>query len=496
MFLDDLLETAFRRGTGVSRRYAQRTTRVREIAEGIEVKSSNFASSGEMAEMMYLGERLADAAFRNLPKNLRQAAADWGAQTPEQQIETLKLLTRHLSSKRWRGMSRKNAQTDAKYGAPESVLPRQYGSWTRGPVQPNCLGMTQMLIGFARTAGAPHLMMNVIVRSDEAREAFVYRQLDEISTLLSTYADQPVARALYRSSQTLAHAAARQLAYVYRTQQAHHALVIQVSDSEWGLVDPYMHKVFRMFDAKKNPEMHRYFTEGVYPDLLAMPDRFAVFGQDKVTQDAQDYHLAKYKKLLRRLLSIEDGTVEQLSSVLRSLNKLLAITKEESLGFVCAANVWLKASHAELLKRSVFTYDEKEVRRAKARLRGNKRELRRAYNRAIRRLWEITVSMMYSSSKHDLHPAIEVVNPTLFLGATTVHHLATSQGKLEPRVMRYVASQFIVRDVLDGFEPFLGDPELFEVLRLRLVSLRTALRGVEPMMVLPEIRAFLKRLEH
>lgn len=241
MALSELSEAVFRRGVGISRRYALGTARYHELCALYE----NEASEKDVqlaAEAHYLGERLSDRAFQNLPKLFRDAAVQWPSLDALQQQSILEMLVNRLRTAHWR---KRRAVPQSSGDDPARALPRETGSWQRGKIQPNCLGLAQMLVGFARATGAEHFLLTPIVRSDHAAEDFLMRNTKQMLDLMSDYQGNASVRRLTRTLTMQYRRSLTALDMMQRDGRAHHALVIRRRDGEWWIVDPYMYQLNR-----------------------------------------------------------------------------------------------------------------------------------------------------------------------------------------------------------------------------------------------------------
>ena len=103
MSLDPLLEDVFQKGCGVSRVTALRSPRYVELLSSVPYVTRTTPS--EVAELMLLGEELADRAFQNLPPFFRNTAAEWAAnpntQDPLQDQIIFDMMMKRFTNAAW-----------------------------------------------------------------------------------------------------------------------------------------------------------------------------------------------------------------------------------------------------------------------------------------------------------------------------------------------------------------------------------------------------------
>lgn len=459
MSLDELLETAYRRGTGVSRRYAASSARVRELAKGKELKGVAL----EKVHIQYLGERLSSAAFKQLPKRFRAIAEQWSQLSTGQQFDGLQEMTNSLKSRAW--LRRRNLAFDRKrYGSPESVLPLQYGSWTHGSTLPNCLGMAQMLMGFAQKTGAAYLLVTAVTRGDEWREMFLNARNREIANILSRHIDKPLAQWLFRFTERFHRNSLRILQGQDELATAHHALLIRLRSNEWYMVDPYMGVCARVRDI----EQTRRFNHQVYRRLRGKPGASAVTTSD-LNGPAMIAYINKLQRVFQRILRADDGSVDSISRALKDWSKLMFET-DLAAALTVERQVWLGRNRIRQLRADKASPEVfvREVREAKRRARRNKRERHKMQRRAIQLVFAELAYLTYAISDMETgHAVYELTDPDFGLAVATLHHLAVKSGTVEPELLRYSGSQFIIRDVLDSIKISDTDP-LWKVLEKRL----------------------------
>jgi len=483
MSLDELLETAYRRGTGVSRRHALSTARFRALSK--EQSPAFHATAAEWAEIQYLGERLADKAFRNLPKDIRDDTVLWHEMPRILQLELLNRMLNALNTPEWARLRGIEENYEPELDSASTVLPKEYGSWTEGPVQPSCLGLMQMMIGFARAVDAPHLMLNVIVRSDIAGEHFTFRAFDLLKRSLEPYEGRPVVKSMQHIADNCAKGALKQISEVYQGHQAHHALIIKLAGGHWYVLDPYMRMLERAFNVEDSSDM---FDADVYPSLMKEPARLALMGSDQdIIGSEEDFDVLH--ELFLQLMDIKDGSVARVQWILTRFRNRLVGNHDKQMALAVERVIWMGGEIQKLEYNEQATFDKREIAARKKHLRVNKRDRDRMYRRAMRQMFFFLSYFVYGLAKPALHPSVEVVHPSVSLGIATLHHLATTNGTVEPQILRFTRSQFILRDVLN--EPLTWDASMREILIDQLFELRRLLKGKTPLLSLAELKIHL-----
>ncbi len=192
-------------------------------------------------EFEHLGGRLADRAFLNLPHHIRQLAYQWGDMSLEEQEVVLTMLGDELRSSQWHARRASNAPAldDAVIPDANGAFPALTKSWKRGPYMPNCLGMAQMLVGFARAAGVRHSLITPLVPSWYSAMVTQRKQIAYNLRQLDTFPDAPYVRKWRRRLVQFDKSTLETMLFA-RDELAHHALVIEVADGTSRMVDPYL----------------------------------------------------------------------------------------------------------------------------------------------------------------------------------------------------------------------------------------------------------------
>lgn len=134
------------------------------IARAFAMAAQEPLSPDVRTLILTLGSLLIDAAADCLPNETDAWAREWPATDADGRTAICSKLYEVLQSDWQAGFTRdeesfeKHAYSwlrDRLYDTPDRVLPRRFGKWkTEGSVDPNCVGKAQMLLGFARRAGA------------------------------------------------------------------------------------------------------------------------------------------------------------------------------------------------------------------------------------------------------------------------------------------------------------------------------------------------------
>lgn len=451
MALESLLEDAFRRGCGISRSYALRTPRYRELAEsGPRVPNTTRA---ETAEMLYLGERLADRAFANLPYRIRKRAEAWPNMSLLEKHSALNLLMSRLVTDQWVRIHRVEDRDDPSV---EQVLPDQYGSWSRGKVQPNCLGLSQLLIGFARATGAEYLMVDTVTQHDYFNEQLLEQTSRKMMDLLAPHVSDPSIARLHRRIEVINEQALRTLVRLEKNHQAHHALLIKVEDT-WVVVDPYLRTKYEVGALAKQIDYYKAITE-------RPRRRWMVYGARRLKTDVMCSIHA-----LESVLELYARRDEPLSSF------TLTQAVGTAAGSLCWIGVDLGVRHrpskddihtvfwrtmtGSLLTRresrewkgpKISKAIDKALNKRIEMVDRRKRDRNAALTRLIKEVCIVGLEVSYnaSRSRRQEHRRIEIAHPALHLAAMTLNHIGHMTNQSTADLVRFDNSQWIVHDNL------------------------------------------------
>ncbi len=228
MKLATLIDLVYRRGCNSTAEAAQATARFRELEDQL--------GDSEAALFAHLGESLIEAGAVCLPPTLVDLAQDWPERAPESQLIILEQVYRTLQV--WGPKRSLRARRSRQQAA--QVLPFEHGPWGTGAYQPSCMGVGTLLMAFAKLCGARHYFAHVICPTDAEvlRNQFMLVQeyLGFLSTTLPGPAKDPKFAGRMRKWLSAA------IYDMRRTENYdfHPALVIQLSDLRWVLVDPYL----------------------------------------------------------------------------------------------------------------------------------------------------------------------------------------------------------------------------------------------------------------
>ncbi len=233
MKLLELIDIAYRRGCGSSLEQAQRTRAFRKL--------KNYYGDTETAAIQHLGDQLLTAAEACLPRSLKRLADQWSDTSASGQRIMLEQLMRQLTSAEWHEL--RNSQPpkhERRRQSASSVLPHEHGPWATGPQQPNCLGLATLLMAWARRAGARHVHVHVLRTAYHSvlqlRLALSLRLISAIEQTAELFSHESP---WFRSLQYWSKVAMKDLANLDQ-YDFHAALVIQLADGSWLLVDPYL----------------------------------------------------------------------------------------------------------------------------------------------------------------------------------------------------------------------------------------------------------------
>ena len=452
MALESLLETAFSRGCGISRRHALRTARYKEIVdEGRRIPNTTLA---ETSEMIYLGERLADRAFRNLPYSIRSRAVQWQAMSDLERRELLDWLMTKLSSSRWRRRDGRNASSKPI----QSALPHETGSWYRGSYMPNCLGMSQMLIGFARATGARHLMIDTIVQRDAYLEQQLFQTSDRMIKLLEPVQDDHGLRRVSRRLESIRERSLKTLDWATRNKQAHHALAIMVGE-QWMVVDPYMQRIYPL------TALGQKRLQGIDTTILRRPRfRWMFIGCRSDALDIQMGLEAFERALTAYARRSEPVTAFSLGEAIADVSAPLAWIgvniKEKTLPKSRQDDAWHQAwMQACFTRAQINEWNETDTKPKTfvgLELIQRAQRLKRHRDASLKRLVRYVatcclVTLYEAREKLDgEHQTIEIAHPTSHLAVMTLNHIARHTETCNAELIRFDSSQWIVHDTLEA----------------------------------------------
>ena len=453
MALESLLEDAFSRGCGISRAYALRTPRYRELlAESPRVPNT---TQSETAEMIYLGERLADRAFANLPYNIRRKAGEWPGMSDAERHELLGLLMSRLTTYDWARVHRQPLHRDKDVS---EVLPAEYGSWSRGKSQPNCLGMSQMLLGFARATGADHLMVDTITQHDVFSEELFEQTTRKMIGLLRPHDADPGIARLVSKLEVYRERSLRTLARLTDIQ-AHHALLIRVG-GEWILVDPYLSRKYPVgvlsrsridvHDAIMKRPRRRWLVYGGRQRKLDCAESLAALEETigfyvRRQEPASSFGFQKVAAEAAATLawmgidphSRKRPTIKEMENVFWHLMTAGLMTRLQR-------KTWPRGN--QRVTQAFQRRFDLQVKRAQHR----KRERNAAIKRLIREICLIGMSVVYDAQADPStdHRRIEISHPALHLATMTLNHIGHRTDRSTAELLRFDTSQWIVHDTL------------------------------------------------
>ena len=232
MSFEALVDDVFRHGCGVSMQTALRSDEYERIRRQLQESESAYPEETALVEL--LGVKLAERAFRNMPWQVRKRIGEWHTGT-DAQLRLLQYVCDQLDSRRWRRIGIRSYQYNSDN---RCVLPAAMRSWQRGQVQPNCLGVAQMMVGFAQAVDAPHYLLNVVHSNQDTLHKYRLRALKALQGILCCAPD------FAEYAKAVEQAYWNTLEVAGQPAQAHHVLVIQLDDGVWWVVDPYLRALY------------------------------------------------------------------------------------------------------------------------------------------------------------------------------------------------------------------------------------------------------------
>ena len=293
--LDELLEIAYRRGLGVSRKHVPAIRQLWSRSnDSARTRNSDYQlitkAETYQREFGYLGARLAQRAFQNLPKKYRDAAKNWQFMDAESQAQLLKGMLTDFSGDQWYAQ----LQTRQLPESSASPFPHETKSWTRGPIPLSCLGLAEMLVGFARAAGADHWL---VTPAKTLSEEIFQDRIQGVTYIEQFLEGAPPAGALkaVRRRINKLRTEAMDLLKIVQDAPWHHALLIRDSDERIHYVDPYLDgyevfgprviKSYRSCKRPTAPTPREIFGPASYEILRQKSRRFPCFSRSESLDD-------------------------------------------------------------------------------------------------------------------------------------------------------------------------------------------------------------------
>ncbi len=254
----ELMALTYKLGCDIDVTDVEATERFNELLASF----ANHAQPNTAAHVQLLGESLITAAADSLPRSLKTHAKHWRRYDPYRQLEVLREVGRTLRSYQWY----KVRDRKVNYGHEQvyqDALPKQFGRWRTGPVIPSCLGMATMLAGFAATAGAPHWVALVLrpryYEIYALDTQFRSQTIKYLEQKIPVFAKQTRLGGMRSELREIKEALAEIADYSF-----HPALIVQLSDGQWVLLDVY-------FEAIMALERDQQAVEAVVEKLSTAP---------------------------------------------------------------------------------------------------------------------------------------------------------------------------------------------------------------------------------
>lgn len=476
MNIDDVIAQTFLEGVGVSIQKARKSAHYQQLVR--DFPHVPYLTAEQTADMALLGEHLAERAFSNLPVRFRRAATNWQNLDEARQEKALLDLYDTLGPKS-RARRERGQEDDTK--SPASYLPHQYGSWSRGKVLPNCLGLAQLLIGFGHVTGAQMMLSTALKGHDIATLQTQHHYFSELTSLIAPHSRRSKGIAkLYDELQESRYGQLQRLASLERPAQAHHALVLRTK-SKWWMIDPYFEisnpiearQSVRRFDtfaqtSEKKPRESAAHT-------MTMPLSAQVRKQQAV--------LAEHSKFFGRLDEPSSSWAMYESGLSLLANFIEAagypVTSEDG---IAAVHTHINEFHT-VPQSSMRENFWKEIQRSET-----NKHLR---NQMFVRLVEVLISAHIDSIYHLwFAPTLtqECHHATFQLGVFTVNQIAIEQGIDIPELCLYSHSQWILHDSIAAART--SERTLYKTVVER------AMRHIQKQdsgLTLPQLRPFLEK---
>ena len=474
MTLQRLLAASFLMGCGVSMERALLTPRYQELH--IKHLSEKYGNTTEFAQIELLGEMLADRAAKNLPIKVRNVMPKWQEGIEAQHV-VLDTLMHCMTSTVWRGYGNRKQQRK-RYGTLSAVFPAATKSWERGPVQPNCLGVAQMLVGFARSVGARHYLVTILKNDAMRIDEEALLAIAAAEKRLYSLKDVPEVKRLLRD---LHKERIKVLEHMDKLQRemAHHALLIQLADESWRIVDPYFSINHSL--GRKYKDVLRYLdridSKGLGFNLWIPFNAGAITHLHKAAKLLASINFIKnYSAKVNRRKSFDKEAIDVMAYSIAQF--CLNLTEEEYTNF--NLDTATKAQKDTFLRiygvltdyayvpQRVRAYYIQQIKKGREGIvkneydsfiqltQGNRERYKRAQWRLLRGACQLMIEefwVMAGNSNARTHELLDVAHPTISLACATLNHQRVKTGThIHGRLALYSSGQWIVHDTLAAAE--------------------------------------------
>jgi hypothetical protein len=475
MSFDELLTDTFWLATGKTRSSARRTKRYRQLRS--EAAHVPYVTKDEVAEMMLLGEMIADRAFATLPLKLRKLAKLWPDAGHENQVQILRTVMKIL------GEESETTRTSTRRKRPnvKESLPHQYGKWGQGNLNPNCLGMGQMLIGFARATGAPHMLVDAIRPYDMYTNDYRYVHMHKLLSIIEPYRNN-------RSINAVANIVTgdRDLTLSYMETYVHtpmsHVLLSIRTDEQWWLVDPYMKVCCRDDDRRHTVE--RFY----HKNIVNTPTRSVVIESHEGLKETNvTCHLNALKDYIPYLgklnLSRSDWSFNKQGIQLIYYSLVGHNTSDDpdvlddyelrhidaALHSVYPPHVYKKMLDEQPSRLKIDDLFVADLKIKVENLDSTKRLRNQAFTRLIKTVIRNTYNRIYDIDiADDASPILrEYLHPSMQLAIKTVNQLAVARQVDVPQLIKFGTNQWLIYNMLGSVEKS-GNKRLQQILARRI----------------------------
>ena len=447
MPLLSVIDSAFERGTETSAHSAKSSARLRELEVKYDHDNPSYNKLFGLVEL--LGERLADRAFKNLPAHIRRLAPQWHDSSTGTRKTILTTVFKELNAPAWRKIKRPYVVDDPGISV---VLPAECRSWTRGQVRPNCLGMTQALIGFARRAGMKYVMVNTLTRKDEMQYRLHLKTLQEMNRRLQLLDDSIIKRKLQKSLDRNIRSILKSIATVIQDKQGHHCLLLEVSDGEWCLLDPYLDHMGQ-WDVKSIADA----CAEIHESIMAAPRahrsmQFDRDGQRIGTERLIDEKWIEFTKLasldsrgltfadLERLARFESFDFDSDEFDRLMLKDPDDVSDEEMSAYLSIGGRFMVRPSLDAA-RSIMATQLADY------LSNGSPSILWMYRSLVFAHFTLLSNFMIEIMNVRTHHLLEAVHPAFHLGLATLHHIVvTTEKHADPLALVLQSSQFILYD--------------------------------------------------
>ncbi|MFA7252760.1 MAG: hypothetical protein WC027_02790 [Candidatus Paceibacterota bacterium] len=215
------------------------------IAEALAMNGCSQPSAEERALIHLCGEKIISAARKCLPDSIVQMAKRWKTVDADEQLAIVRELYFELRSESQEAKGTltmkviEDGRDDEEHHqlmSDRGFIPGLYGKWNKETNLANCQGKTQMLLAFAKLAGAKAMVVHPItqIKDIETLERRNFKQC-----VVRDLTDRGLINGSSEFSESLRAGYYDDKIRDQRSQCFHVGVVLQLQDGRWVMVDPH-----------------------------------------------------------------------------------------------------------------------------------------------------------------------------------------------------------------------------------------------------------------